>query len=50
MDPSGEWPREESVLVPGISLERAKSLDVEFGQNAIVWAGYDAVPHLISSC
>ena len=47
VDPSGEWPGEESVLVPGLDLERAKSLGVEFGQNAIVWAGSDAVPQLV---
>ena len=47
VDPSGEWPGEESVFVPGLSLERSKSLGIEFGQNAIVWAGGDAVPQLI---
>ena len=47
VDPTGEWPGEESVFVPGLDLERAKSLGVEFGQNAIVWAGPDAVPQLV---
>lgn len=47
IDPSGDWPSEESVFVPGISLDRAKLLGSEFGQNAIVWAGPDAVPQLI---
>ena len=47
VDPSGEWPGEDSVFVPGLSLERSKSLGAEFGQNAIVWAGDDAVPQLI---
>lgn len=47
VDPAGEWPGEESVFVPGLDLERAKSLGVEFGQNAIVWAGSDAVPQLV---
>lgn len=47
VDPSGEWPGEESVFVPGLNLERAKSLGVEFGQNAIVWAGPDTVPQLV---
>lgn len=47
VDPSGEWPGEESVFVPGLGLDRAKSLGVEFGQNAIVWAGSDAVPQLV---
>lgn len=47
IDPSGDWPSEESVFVPGISLDRAKLLGSEFGQNAIVWAGPDAVPQLV---
>lgn len=47
LDPSGDWPGEESVFVPGISLDRAKVLGSEFGQNAIVWAGPDAVPQLV---
>lgn len=47
VDPAGKWPGEESVFVPGLDLERTKSLGVEFGQNAIVWAGSDAVPHLV---
>lgn len=47
VDPSGAWPAEESVLVPGISLERAKALGTEFGQNAILWVGSDAVPQLV---
>lgn len=47
VDPAGEWPGEESVFVPGLGLERAKSLGVEFRQNAIVWASSDAVPQLV---
>jgi hypothetical protein len=47
VDPSGEWPGEESVFVPGLGLEPAKMLGVEFGQNAIVWAGSDAIPQLV---
>ena len=47
IDRSGDWPGEESVLVPGLSLDRAKLLGSEFGQNAIVWAGPDAVPQLV---
>ena len=47
VDPSGEWPGEESVFVPGLDLERAKSLGIKFGQNAIVWADSDAVPQLV---
>ena len=47
VDPSGEWPGEESIFVPGLELDRAKSIGTDFGQNAIVWAGSDAVPNLV---
>ena len=47
IDPSGDWPVEESVFVPGLSLDRAKLLGSKFGQNAIVWVGPDAVPQLV---
>lgn len=47
IDPSGDWPGEESVFVPGLSLDRAKLLGSEFDQNAIVWAGSAAVPQLV---
>ena len=47
VDPTGTWPGEESLFVPGLSLERAKALGADFGQNAIVWVGDDAVPQLI---
>jgi hypothetical protein len=45
--PSNDWPGEPSFLVFGLSLEDAKALGVEFGQNAVVWAGSDAVPRLV---
>ena len=47
IDPSGDWLGEESIFVPGLDLERAKALGVEFGQNAVVWADADAVPQLV---
>ena len=47
VDPSGDWPGEESIFVPGLDLNRARSLGIEFGQNAIVWAGDDAIPKLV---
>jgi hypothetical protein len=46
-DPSGAWPGETSVLVLGTSLDEAKGLGTEWGQNAIIWTGADGVPHLI---
>lgn len=46
-DPSAAWPPEESFLVLGLDLETSCALGREFHQNAIVWAGEDAVPSLI---
>ena len=46
-DPSGQWSGETSVLALGLNLDTAKSFGVEFLQNAIVWAGNDAIPKLI---
>ena len=46
-DPSGLWPGEESLLVLGLSLEKARRLGFKYGQNAILWAGLDACPELV---
>ncbi len=46
-DPSEAWPEEKSFLALGVDLEASKVLGTQFGQNAIVWAGEDAVPRLI---
>lgn len=46
-DPSGAWPEEKSFLALGLDLETSQVLGREFGQNAIVWAGADAIPRLI---
>ena len=45
--PSGEWPGEPSFLVLGLSLDAAKELGARYEQNAIIWAGPDAVPQLV---
>ncbi len=45
--PSNDWAGEPSFLVLGVSVEEAKELGARFGQNAIVWAGSDAVPKLV---
>lgn len=47
IDPSSDWPGEESLLVLGLDLEKANSIGGELRQNAIVWAGSDAVPQLV---
>jgi hypothetical protein len=45
--PSGDWPAEPSYWVPGLTQQAAQNLGTQFQQNAIVWAGVDAVPELI---
>lgn len=47
IDPSGEWPAEESLLAVGIDLSLARKIGSEFGQNAIVWMDPAAIPCLI---
>lgn len=46
-DSDGRWPAEPSYLVLGMDLEAARELGRRYGQNAIVWAGADAVPELL---
>lgn len=46
-DPEGRWPAEPSYLVLGMGLEAARELGRRYGQNAIAWAGADAVPMLV---
>lgn len=43
--PASDW-SEPSFLALGLSLETAKELGSRYEQNAIVWAGRDAVPQL----
>ena len=45
-DPYQQWPGEKSCLVLGITPESALALGRQFGQNAIVYCGADAVPEL----
>ena len=46
-DASGRWPEEKSYFAFGINLEAASNLGKRYRQDAIVWAGSDAVPKLI---
>ena len=46
-DPAEVWAGEESLLALGLGREAACEIGAEFRQNAIVWAGADAVPELI---
>ena len=47
LDPDDRWPPEQGLLVPGLDLEPAKWLGIDFGQSAILWADSDARPQLI---
>ncbi len=47
VDPEHEWPEECSVLVFGLALEPACMIGRHFEQNALIWAGSDAVPRLV---
>jgi hypothetical protein len=47
VDPDGNWPAEQSVLVLGVAREEAEQLGREYGQNAILWMGADAVPEVL---
>lgn len=45
--PSGDWPHELSYFALGISEGAARDLGHRFDQDAVVWAGADAVPRLL---
>lgn len=44
---AGDWPGEESFLALGLELAAAQRLGAAHEQNAVVWAGPDAVPKLV---
>ena len=45
--PAGGWPAEKSLFALGVDLDAARELGARHRQNAVVWAGEDAVPRLI---
>jgi hypothetical protein len=45
--PSNQWPGEASYLIFGLALQASRTLGARLEQNAIIWAGADAVPQLI---
>lgn len=47
LDPGACWPAEPSLLIIGIGPLRARALARQFGQNALVEAGPDAIPRLV---
>lgn len=46
-DPTEKWKPEMSYLALGISAEDARELGRRFKQDAVVWAGEDAIPQLL---
>lgn len=45
--PSNGWPPEPSFLVLGLRLDDARALGRRWDQDAVVWAGTDAIPQLV---
>lgn len=43
----GKWPGEASFLVLGLEEPTARALGRKYRQNAILWAGVDAIPRLV---
>lgn len=46
-DPEAQWPPEHSLLALGVSQADGAELGRRYRQNAVVWAGADAVPVLL---
>jgi hypothetical protein len=46
-DPTGAWPPERSFFALGIDGDTARQLGGRFQQDAVVWAGADAIPKLL---
>jgi hypothetical protein len=46
-DPTKAWPQERSFLALGVNLVMARLLGWRVHQDAVVWAGEDAIPRLI---
>lgn len=47
IDPHRLWPREPGFLVAGMDQAQARRFGLEFDQNAVLWAGANAVPQLL---
>jgi hypothetical protein len=47
VDPGRQWPAERSFLAIGIDRDTAVLLGQRAHQDAVVWAGQDAVPELL---
>jgi hypothetical protein len=47
VDPNGTWPGEMSFFALGIDKDIARQLGCRFHQDAVVWAGSEAIPRLL---
>lgn len=47
LDPSGRWPVEPSLWIPGLTKAAARTLALRFRQNAFVWCDEQTVAHLV---
>ena len=47
VDPGRQWPAEQSFLAVGIDRKTSTLLGKRSHQDAVVWAGADAVPELL---
>jgi hypothetical protein len=47
INPSGTWVGEPGYLALGVDLASSRVIGAKFRQNAIIWAGEDAVARLI---
>ena len=47
LDPDGEWPAEDSVLVLGMNLHTARAWGQQWQQNAVLHCNAQAVPQLV---
>lgn len=46
-EPDSDWPVERSYFALGLPLDEARLIGLHFEQDAIIWAGKDAIPELI---
>jgi hypothetical protein len=46
-DPNGDWLQERSYFALGLDQSAAFELGAKFHQDAVVWAGPDAIPRLL---
>jgi hypothetical protein len=48
-DPTGSWPAEAGLLVPGMDRIEAHAIAARYGQLAFLWCDATAIPQLIET-